>query len=362
MYIHIPFCIKKCDYCAFYSFTPNSEQMDEYLDAVLKYIESYSNINFHTDTIYFGGGTPSLFGGERISRVINKCYECIDISENAEITVECNPSSVTEELAIKLTEAGVNRISMGVQSAVDSERKALGRLSDTDKVNSAISCFRKAGIKNISLDLMIGIPGQTMESLDKSLKYILSTGAEHISVYMLKVEEETPLFTKAESMNLPDEDETADMYLFTSAYLKSHGYNHYEISNFALPGYESRHNTKYWKCEEYIGIGPSAHSFLGGKRFFYPSNYNAFIAETKPVEDGTGGDEEEYIMLSLRLKEGLSDERFFKRYNTHIPERIFKKAEELKKHGLIEISNNTISLTPQGFLISNYIIGEFLNE
>lgn len=360
MYIHIPFCLSKCHYCAFYSFSPTEKQMDDYLESVIKYIKSYADKSMVFDTVYFGGGTPSIFGHERINKIISTCYDCFTIPDNAEITVECNPSSVTDELSYGLKKGGVNRISMGVQSAVGNERKALGRKADLQQVKNAIDSFKSHGIDNLSLDLMIGIPGQTEESLKESLDFIVSTGAKHISVYMLKIEEGTPLYNKMDSITFPDEDTTADFYLYTVDYLKKRGYNQYEVSNFSLPGYESRHNTKYWRCEEYLGIGPSAHSFFKGERFYYPSDFNSFINGCDPVPDGKGGNEEEYIMLALRLSEGLSDEKFFARFNKHLCEDIFEKATQFEKYGLLNIENKTIKLNAKGFLVSNYIIGELL--
>ncbi|MGN0448216.1 MAG: radical SAM family heme chaperone HemW [Acutalibacteraceae bacterium] len=358
IYIHIPFCKSKCPYCDFYSFIPKQQEKDSYLKAVLSQLEKYkTEVKTEVDTLYFGGGTPSFFGGERLSEIITSVKENYTL-KNAEITVECNPSSVDETVVKSLSRAGVNRISMGLQSADDNERKILGRLSQKDEVKNAIELFKNYGIDNISLDLMLGVPYQTEESLKKSLDFVISQKIKHISCYMLKIEEGTP-FSKM-ALSLPDENSVCDMYLFTAEYLKSHGFSHYEISNFALPGYESRHNLKYWHCEEYLGIGPSAHSFLNGRRFYFSRDFEKFITDPTPIFDGEGGDEEEYIMLRLRLSEGLTQEDYKKRFGKSIPEKIIKKAVMLQKHGLINLSDEGISLTETGFLLSNSIISQLL--
>ncbi len=358
IYIHIPFCKSKCPYCDFYSFRPDSIQKDSYLEAVLLCLLSYKDkIKDSIDTIYFGGGTPSFFGGERIKSVIDCIKDNYSVN-NAEITVECNPSSVDEKLVASLSYAGVNRISTGMQSAVDKERQALGRLSDKKRVAEAVSLIKSYGIDNISLDLMLGIPHQTKESLRESLDFIISQDVKHISAYMLKIEEGTP-FSEM-TLPLPDEDEVCELYLFASDYLEEKGFSQYEISNFAKEGFESRHNLKYWHSEEYLGIGPSAHSFIGGERFYYPRDFASFLANPTPVYDGKGGDEQEYIMLALRLKEGLTKKGFSERFGKEIPEDIFKKALPLEKAALLEITEEGLHLTKKGFLLSNSIITSLL--
>lgn len=359
IYIHIPFCKTKCPYCDFYSFKPEEYQKDSYLKSVLFCLLDYKDkIKDSIDTVYFGGGTPSVFGGERISKIIECIRKNYKIASEAEITVECNPSTVDRELVFHLKNAGVNRISMGMQSAVDRERKALGRLSGKAQVKNALELFQGAGIKNISLDLMLGIPHQTKQSLKESLDFLTQSKVTHISAYMLKIEEGTP-FSHI-NPPLPDEDEVCELYLDTVNYLEEKGYSQYEISNFSLPGFESKHNLRYWKAESYLGIGPSAHSFIDGKRFYYPRDFDSFLKNPTPVPDGNGGDEEEYIMLSLRLKDGLTKEGYKKRFNKDIPCEIFQKAKKFQKAGLLEITDKGISLNKNGFLLSNSIITELL--
>ena len=361
IYIHIPFCNSKCPYCDFYSFKADEKQKDGYLKAVLFCLDKYKDTLTDTvDTIYFGGGTPSVFGGERIGEIINHIKKGFKVCPTAEITVECNPSSVTAEFVNLIAIAGANRISMGMQSAVTTERLKLGRHSDTDKIRECITLFKNEGIDNISLDLMLGVPGQNEESLDESIDFLLSSGIKHISAYMLKVEEGTPYHTYRNSLNLPDEDETCDMYLHTVKRLSENGFMQYEVSNFCRDGYHSRHNLHYWHCDEYLGIGPSAHSFLNGKRFYFGRDFESFLTDPTPVPDGEGGSEEEYIMLNLRLNEGLSGKRYYERFGKHIDKQLFEKAEGFEKMGLVKIDGDTIRLNEKGFLLSNTIIGELI--
>lgn len=353
LYLHIPFCNGKCPYCDFYSVTPENETVKKYVDALCREIDKADRIY---DTVYFGGGTPSLIGADNISRILSH----IRRSDNCEVTLECNPSDTGCENSVFdfsiIKKSGVNRISMGLQSANDNERKILGRRGGCDDVARAIKRAKSAGIENISLDLMLAIPGQTAESLEKSVEFCKNSGATHISAYILKIEEGTPFFRIKDTLVLPDEDETCDLYSAAVSLIEKSGYKQYEISNFSLDGFESRHNLKYWHCEEYLGIGASAHSFVNGKRFYYERSIDGFINGNPPVDDGFGGDKEEYIMLALRLNEGLNFKKFKEKFGHSIPENIIKKAFELQKHGLVNITENEISLTVNGFLVSNQVI------
>ena len=361
IYIHIPFCKGKCPYCDFYSFKANETEKDSYLKAVLLCLEKWKEkISDGIDTVYFGGGTPSVFGCERISQVLRYIREHFQVTYDAEITVECNPSSVSEAFFKGIAEAGVNRISMGMQSAVDRERITLGRLSGSDRVREAVTMAKSAGLDNISVDIMLGVPYQTMESLDESIDFLLSLDIPHISAYMLKIEENTPFYKMAESLSLADEDTVVQMYLHTSERLRSAGYEHYEISNFAKDGKESRHNNRYWKGQDYIGIGPSAHSFYKGERFYYDRDFNKFLSGCDTVYDGSGGDKEEYIMLRLRLSEGLSFAEYEKKYGEKISQDKLIGMRKFEKAGLCKIDDKGMRLTPEGFLLSNVIIGEMI--
>ena len=334
LYFHIPFCKSKCPYCDFYSVKFDEASAQQYVQEICDEIKQYQGI---FDTVYFGGGTPSILPPELIGKILDCARTQFEISDDAEITVECNPSKDLSEDFKKYASYGVNRISVGMQSAVDSERFALGRVAGRNEVECTINYARRSGIENISLDLMLGTPKQTIESLDYSFDFIKSVGVPHVSAYMLKIEEGTKFFQMRDRFVLPDDDTVGEMYLKTVDTLASFGIKQYEISNFAVPGFESRHNTKYWTLTPYLGIGKSAHSFWGGKRFFYDREWNK-------IDDGTGGDKEEQIMLGLRLAKGI---------DKSLVDRDFA---EFVKMGYVADLGERIALTPKGMLVSNTII------
>lgn len=334
LYFHIPFCKSKCPYCDFYSVKFDEASAQQYVQEICDEIKQYQGI---FDTVYFGGGTPSILPPELIGKILDCARAQFEISDDAEITVECNPSKDLSEDFKKYASYGVNRISVGMQSAVDSERFALGRVAGRNEVERTINYARQSGIENISLDLMLGTPKQTIESLDYSFDFIKSVGVPHVSAYMLKIEEGTKFFQMRDRLVLPDDDTVGEMYLKTVETLASFGIEQYEISNFAVPGFESRHNTKYWTLTPYLGIGKSAHSFWGGKRFFYDIEWNK-------IDDGTGGDKEEQIMLGLRLEKGI---------DKSLVDRDFA---EFVKMGYVADLGERIALTPKGMLVSNTII------
>ena len=334
LYFHIPFCKSKCPYCDFYSVKFDEASAQQYVQEICDEIKQYQGI---FDTVYFGGGTPSILPPELIGKILDCARTQFEISDDAEITVECNPSKDLSEDFKKYASYGVNRISVGMQSAVDSERFVLGRAAGRNEVERTINYARQSGIENISLDLMLGIPKQTIESLDYSFDFIKSVGVPHVSAYMLKIEEGTKFFQMRDRLVLPDDDTVGEMYLKTVDTLASFGIKQYEISNFAVPGFESRHNTKYWTLTPYLGIGKSAHSFWGGKRFFYDREWNK-------IDDGTGGDKEEQIMLGLRLAKGI---------DKSLVDRDFA---DLVKMGYVDDLGERIALTPKGMLVSNTII------
>ncbi|MBQ6264195.1 MAG: radical SAM family heme chaperone HemW [Clostridia bacterium] len=356
LYIHIPFCRGKCPYCDFYSVLPSKGIIDRYADCICSHLKEHSDRRF--DTVYFGGGSPSLTRAKNIARMI----ECANLYGNPEITVECNPSDCGESGFDfeKAASAGVNRISLGMQSAVDSERKTLGRRADAGDVLNAVKRAQSAGIDNISLDLMLGTPGQNSESLKRSVDFCFSSGAKHISAYILKIEEGTRFFRIKDKLSLPDDDETADLYLKCVELIEENGMKQYEISNFAFQGFESRHNLKYWHCEQYLGLGPAAHSFIDGRRFYYERNLEEYMKNPTAVPDGEGGSFEEYAMLALRLTEGLQNSKVKERFNFDIPAEIFENAKRFEQNGLIKICDDTISLTAKGFLVSNAVIGSLI--
>lgn len=369
LYIHIPFCRSRCPYCDFYSLKSDETHMDLYCDALIDEIctgrrtkEFTSDTDMRFDTVYFGGGTPSVIGAERLCRILDAIKKHYAVAENAEITAECNPSTVNDEFFSILSKGGFNRISLGLQSAVDKERRSLGRLADKNKVADVIDAARKSSIENISLDVMLGVPEQTVESLDETIDFLLSTDIPHISAYMLSIEEGTVFHKRLDSLNLPDEEAVCDMYSHLAGRLVQNGYEHYEISNFAKTGYESRHNTKYWECEEYLGIGAAAHSFINGRRFYFSADAQAFENGETAVFDDFGGDSDEYIMLGLRLKKGISANRYKVRFGSELPCSFINNADKFINSGHMTTDGNTFSLTPEGMLISNYIISNLLED
>lgn len=343
LYVHVPFCKRKCLYCDFYS-AADMFRADDYVRAVIRNILA-AGLTY--DTVYFGGGTPSLLTDEQISAVLSAA----DISDGAEISMECNPESADFAYLCGLKSAGVNRVSFGIQSLDDGELAALGRLHNADNACEAVLSAYRAGFENISADIMLATPMQTLKSLNRTFDRLLKLPLSHVSAYLLKVEKGTPLsFDGLLLEKVPDEDETADMYLTAAERLSAAGFEQYEISNFARKGFECRHNLKYWRCEEYFGIGPSAHSFLDGERFYCSPDTEKFISDTSQerVSLGTGGDPEEKAMLALRLtKEGLRLEDF--------PE-AESRAEPLLKSGLVKKEQGALMLTAEGCLVSNEII------
>ncbi len=334
--------------------------MEKYTDAIIKNIILYQQQGEMFSTVYFGGGTPSLLGSKRLAKII----AAINKTDDAEVTVECNPFNIatawSDDDIKRLAHSGANRISMGMQSAVDAERKVLGRKADRAIVEKAVKMVRQNGFDNFSLDLMLGIPHQTVQSVKESVKFCIESGAKHISSYLLKIEQGTP-FQKVEGLlDLPDEDYCCELYLTACEAIEGYGCKQYEISNFAYSGFESRHNLIYWDCREYLGIGAAAHSFYKGKRFYYERSASDFINGAVPLPDGEGGSFEEYVMLRLRLSEGLVNEQVKRRFGFEIPQSILGVAKELEPHGLTVCDEKGVRLTPKGFLLSNTIIGKMI--
>lgn len=362
IYIHVPFCLRKCPYCDFYSLPYSDAPADEYVDAVLRAMKSHPFGQVRADTLYFGGGTPILLGPARLRRMLDAARETFSLTDDAEITVEANPAAAMRETLVQLREAGCNRLSFGVQSLEDGELTALGRPHDARQAVQAIRDAAEAGFDDISADLMLAIPGQTEESLARSIRGLTALPVNHISAYLLKIEPGTPFFDEADTLALPDEDEAAERYLTCVRLLEESGLHQYEISNFARGGRASRHNLKYWRCEEYLGIGPAAHSCFGGRRFFFARELAAFLAAPQPftliVDDGPGGGFEEEAMLGLRLSEGLTLSGM--RAPPANAGAVLGKAKELAAHGLARVDGDTVALTPQGFLLSNSVIAALL--
>lgn len=361
LYLHVPFCKRKCAYCDFYSSFATEELLDKYTESLINAIKQWGgNICRPTDTIYLGGGTPSLLG-KRLGAVIGAVKTAFNVAPNAEITLEINPSGDSEETLAYALKAGVNRLSVGVQSGNDGELALLGRTHTAKDAEKTIAEAKALGFKNISVDLMLGLPRSDTDTLKDSIDFCISLEPQHISAYILKVEDNTYFAKLGSSLCLPDADKCADQYLFLCDELCKKGFEHYEISNFCRKGYESRHNLKYWHCEEYLGLGPAAHSFLNGKRFYYPRDLKGFMNGNAPLPDGDGGGREEFIMLNLRTNTGIEFEKY-RRLFGDLPDGITKAAKRFAAAGLINITNRGISLTDRGMLVSNSIITDFLEE
>lgn len=363
LYVHVPFCDGKCPYCDFYSMDADDSVKDAYANALCKAIACWGvGEQRVVDTVYFGGGTPPLLGTERLCRVLKKIQTCFSVAQDAEITLEANPRTAPETDWARLRESGFNRLSMGLQSADNRELARLGRRHTAEEAASAVAHAQGAGFDHISLDLMLAIPGQTMESLSRSVSFCASLGVEHISAYLLKIEPGTPFAARGSALHLPGEEAQCEYYLQACALLEENGYVQYEISNFAKPGRESRHNLRYWRGQDYLGIGPAAHSCYRGRRFFYPRDLEAFLQGGAPVGDGESGGMEEFVMLRLRLAEGMSREEWTARFGGDFPAGLEKKARLLARAGLAACTREGIRLTRKGFLVSNEIICQLLLE
>ena len=363
LYLHVPFCKSKCPYCDFYSLTGQSDEvLDRYVQAIERDMRLWSEqLNVCADTVYFGGGTPSLLGGKRIARLLQSADRTFSITDDAEITMESNPADDLLDTFSAFREAGGNRVSLGMQSGNDRELVGIGRRHRADQTARAVEAARRAGLDNLSLDLMLALSNQTAADIDRSVHTCAELGANHVSAYLLKIEPNTP-FGACAPAGLPDEDEAADLYLHAVNTLESAGYKQYEISNFAKDGKCSRHNLKYWDGADYLGLGAAAHSKIGGKRFSYPRNLEAVIAGCEPtVQDGEPATDsaEEYAMLRLRLVEGLREDAFQARFGTPIPTAWRERATRIPAH-LCAVDETGIRLTAQGFLLSNIIIGRLL--
>lgn len=281
IYVHIPFCKSKCEYCDFYSLGGSRDRRttDQYLQALADHIRETGRLapDYTVDTVYFGGGTPSFFGAENLEKILDELQKRFHFGADPEITLEANPDSVTPQGLKRLVCAGFNRISIGVQSDQDDMLKRLGRPHTYEQARMAVVRAREAGFANLSLDLMFGLPNQTLTGWRDTLENVLRLKPEHMSCYALKVEPNTPLWEYRDCANLPNDDVQADMYLAASEILQDHGYEHYEISNFAKPGFRSRHNLKYWTGGEYLGFGPCAASDFAGKRFTIEPDLRTYV-------------------------------------------------------------------------------------
>ena len=373
IYVHIPFCRSKCDYCDFYSLAGREREMDRYQKALLAHMRETAPLaqGIPVDTIYFGGGTPSFYGAKRIRELLTHLHKLFQVEKDAEITVECNPDSVDlRELKI-LRKAGVNRISLGMQSADAGELQRIHRIHTPRQTDQAAEWVRKLKFPSLSLDLIYGLPGQTMDSWRATVEHALSLLPQHLSCYGLKVEEGTPLARRVEEGEvLPDDDQQADLYLWTVGRLERAGLPQYEISNFAKPGYESRHNLRYWLTQPYIGFGPGAHSDFGGRRYSFVRDLEGYIrgvleggdiidaSELIPQRERCG----EYLMLRLRTTRGVDGQEYRNDYFMDFAP-LEARLREFAAQGWAEqTGEGRWRFTPRGFLVSNQLIGDLLDR
>lgn len=364
LYVHIPFCIKKCNYCDFNSSAAPDDLKERYIESLICEMGKYKGEE--CDTVYIGGGTPTSLKAELLEKVLFGIRDNFKISQVAEFTVEMNPKTADMEKLKLMRDSGVNRLSVGVQSFCDNELRALGRVHTAEDAKEAIQLAKKAGFSNISIDLMSAVPYQTKESFAKSLDAAISQNPEHISCYSLILEEGTPLFNavKMGEVTLCDEDTERELYDYGVDTLEKNGHFRYEISNFAKKGKESRHNLKYWNMEEYIGIGLSAHSFLGGVRFSDTDSmeeYNNHHFESGKKEILTKEDMmSEFMFLGLRKTEGVSKKAFFDRFGEDMTSVFQKPIERFLKMGFLLEENGKIRLSREAVSVSNQIMCEFI--
>lgn len=366
IYLHIPFCIKKCAYCDFCSYPGSADGvMRRYSDELCRRIESLEIAPEEVDTVYFGGGTPTLLPTECFENIMRALNDRFNILKDAEITAECNPASITNDGLLALRQTGINRLSMGLQSANDNELLALDRVHSFKDFCVTFEEARAAGFDNISADLMYGIPEQTLKSFKRTLRALVSLAPEHISAYGLKIEEGTAFHRMYDSLTLPDEDAEYEMYSMCCSLLKENGYGRYEISNFAKPGKQSRHNLRYWHLDDYIGFGVAAHSCFGGRRWGNSRDIDAFLRGEDITEEhyAISNDDRvwEYVMLGLRLEEGVSESKF-KELSGKDLRSVFSTVDKMTALGFIESENGAYRFTTKGFFVSNAILSDMLAD
>ena len=373
IYIHIPFCKQKCFYCDFCSFANKKEMQEKYVEAVINEIKNITHKEKYTvTTIYFGGGTPSILNPEYIKNILQEIESSFKILDDAEITIEINPGTVNEEKLKKYKEYGINRLSIGLQSANDKILKKIGRIHDYKQFEETFFYARKCGFKNINVDLMIGLPTQAIEDVKQTLEKIIQKNPEHISVYSLIIEEGTIIekLINENKLQLPDEETERIMYWTVVNELKENGYNQYEISNFSKKTYESKHNTNCWKQKQYVGLGTSAHSYLNKKRYSNTNNIEEYIKniqENNISKNITIHEEQteeltmnEYMLLGLRMIQGININEFKQKFKTDPTIKYKKILEKLQKENLIQITKTSIKLTKQGSDFGNIVWEEFI--
>lgn len=363
LYIHIPFCVKKCSYCDFISYTNCSELYCAYTDALINELKKYAGMRI--DTIFIGGGTPTVLDEKELVRIAKTVFSNFNIDADYEFTVEANPGTMSDDKIKALLSAGVNRLSIGVQSFNDYELKRIGRIHNSKTACNTVLSAKKLGFKNINVDLMQSIPGQNTESLLNSIKTAKALDVEHISCYSLIIEEGTPLEREYSKglIKLPNEDEDREMYEKSSILLKDSGYKRYEISNYAKEGKECRHNIKYWECREYIGAGTAAHSYLNGDRYYNTSSLKEYISgvtECERIHLTESDKQSEFVFMGLRMDKGISETEFKRRFNKDIFSVFGKPLNKFLDLGLLIQNRGRICLSGRGRDISNTVLCEFV--
>lgn len=364
LYIHIPFCVKKCEYCDFVSFAGCESRFPEYIDVLINEMEEYRGAEINT--VFIGGGTPSLLIPELINRLCTEVKDNFKLAPEYEWTIEANPGTVTDLKIQTMLRGGINRVSLGVQSFNDTELNAAGRIHDSKTAYETVIKLYKAGFENISIDLMESLPYQTAESFKQTLETAVSLPIKHISVYSLIIEEGTPIKKKYDEgiYKMPDEDSDRALYHYTKRFLSEHGFNRYEISNYANPGYESRHNLKYWDCDEYIGIGVAAASYIDGRRFSNTTSLGQYLSrsfrsgecEKLTSEDMMG----EFMMLGLRKTSGVSAAEFERRFGKPMESIYGTQLERFTRIGAMEYTGGYYRLTDRGLDVANAVMCEFM--
>lgn len=364
LYIHIPFCKKKCAYCDFVSYPGGEEYFEAYTDELCREMRRYKGEKI--DTVFVGGGTPSLLPVKCMEKLINNVYKTFSVSRECEITLESNPGTMQKEKPAELRNLGINRLSIGVQSFNDDELKRIGRIHSAAEAEETIIAARGAGFQNINIDIMFSLPGQTAGSLAETIEKTIMLLPEHVSCYSLILEEGTALYKEyaAGKLKPTGEEEDRRMYAYLCKKLNAAGYRQYEISNFAREGYECRHNLKYWDCTEYIGIGAAAHSYYGAERFYNTASIEKYlrgeyregnaerITRTEAIK--------EFMIMGLRKTDGIEKAEFYRRFNEDIFTVFGDSLNKFLSGGFMEETREKIRFTPAGVNVSNTLLCEFV--
>lgn len=375
LYLHIPFCIRKCAYCDFLSFPAPEEVRKEYVRVLISQIKQSQEKGRPVTTVFLGGGTPSVLESAEIAGIMEAIRESFRLKPGAEVTMETNPGTLDREKLEAYRAAGVNRLSIGLQSTEDGELKLLGRIHSFDQFLENYESARQVGFDNLNIDLMSALPGQTIESWRRTLRQVLELEPEHISAYSLIVEEGTPFYERyreevkrreqgSKCTLLPSEEEERQMYEDTERILGKAGYGRYEISNYARPGYECRHNIGYWRRADYLGLGLGASSLIGTERFQVTGDIKAYLkgdfTKKERIFLSKKEEMEEFMFLGLRLREGILRDAFEEEFGISYQQIYGKVSGELEEEGLLEVEENEIRLTRRGIDVSNYVLAQFL--